>query len=50
MTAKTYFAPANEGQEIKAVSEQLEKEREEKKTDKAKQSPIKKSGILAKMT
>lgn len=50
VTAKTYFAPANEGQEIKAVSEQLEKEREEKKTDKAKQSPIKKSGILAKMT
>ena len=25
VTAKTYFAPANEGQEIKAVSEQLEK-------------------------
>ena len=50
VTAKTYFAPANEGQEIKAVSEQLEKEREEKKTDKVKQSPIKKSGILAKMT
>ena len=38
VTAKTYFAPANEGQEIKAVSEQLEKEREEKKTDKATES------------
>lgn len=50
VTAKTYFKPVNESEEVKNISEQVLKVKERQSDKKGDKNPIKKSAIPAKMT